>query len=420
MGEGLREWPDSKGAAGKKNSGGSFLSFWGISGGAGQIFRRRKEWEDAEDAEGSGRDMREIYFWQAEGAWVCEIPRLDDREMEAAEETARHTKNTWQKKRGFREILKNTVQGKTAEAVFEACLEQIAGVSLSVYDQFRTDGMKNHAPVDALIFQKETAEAVRRDCERRLAEAAAGSGSGVIPVKLREYLSSHGAVTVEIKSSVLKGRDLAGVSHSCRRTKEDFSVIAANILERDFFVYPHFLRSSEEIGSFYQYAEYVRTLRGDEFPAGNRAFLHRLMREEYDNACDVYTRLYFDYEGGHVYVPGYVSREDFFAWPEIGKMPGQKSGGAVYYMRSIGDRHPVEEIGRDPRLWNRDRQAAWERLFCGHEMVCPICGGVLQVCGSRKHEQYYLRCFDCRRNFSMDREYVLRKTDEKGNRRNGR
>ncbi len=42
MGEGLREWPDSKDAAGKENSGGSFLSFWGISGGVGQIFRRRK------------------------------------------------------------------------------------------------------------------------------------------------------------------------------------------------------------------------------------------------------------------------------------------------------------------------------------------------------------------------------------------
>ena len=56
--------------------------------------------------------MREIYFWRAEGSWVCEIPRLDDREMEAAEETARHTKNTWQKNRGFREILKNTVQGR--------------------------------------------------------------------------------------------------------------------------------------------------------------------------------------------------------------------------------------------------------------------------------------------------------------------
>ena len=53
--------------------------------------------------------MREIHFWRAGRALVCEIPRLSAAEREVAEETARHTKNTWQKNRDFQEILKNTV-----------------------------------------------------------------------------------------------------------------------------------------------------------------------------------------------------------------------------------------------------------------------------------------------------------------------
>lgn len=346
--------------------------------------------------------MREIHFWRAGRAWVCEIPRLSPEEREVAEETARHTKNTWQKNRDFPEILKNTVQGKLAEVVFEACLEQAAGTCLSVYDRFRTDGMKHHAPVDALIFQKDTAEEVRLDCEKRLAGEVAENEFGTISPDLREYLSSRGAVTVEIKSSALKKPDFEGVEDAGRRTLRDCSVIAENIRKRDFFVYPHFLRSSGEIGSFYQYAEYVRETRGEQFPPGNRSFLRRLMEVEYDNACDVYTRLYFDYEGGHVYIPGYISREDFFARPRIEKMPGAKSGQAVYYMRSIGDGFPVEEIGGDDRLWNHDRQAAYARLFGGRDVFCPRCGGKLQICGSRKLQQYYYRCFACGKNFSAE------------------
>lgn len=346
--------------------------------------------------------MREIHFWRAGRALVCEIPRLSAAEREVAEETARHTKNTWQKNRYFQEILKNTVQGKLAEVVFEACLEQVTDTCLAVYDQFRADGMKRHAPVDALIFKKETAEAVRLDCERRLAIEAADSEFGTVSVGLREYLSSRGAVTVEIKSSALKGADFDGVGDLKHRTPRDFSVIAENILKRDFFIYPHFLRSSGEISSFYQYAEYVRTTRGDQFPSGNRSFLHRLMEVEYDNACDVYTRLYFDYGSGHVYIPGYISREDFFVRPRIGKMPGAKSGQAVYYMRSIGDGFPVEEIDGDRRLWNHDRQGAYARLFGGRAELCPCCGGKLQICASRNRQQYFYHCFGCGKNFSAD------------------
>lgn len=336
------------------------------------------------------------------GAGIWEIPPDEVLDHAQIDRLVEHTANTWQTGRKREETLRDTVQGKKAEYAFACFLKACTRVRYLSYDDFRRDAFLSHAPFDGLLYRQEIAQAVLDSCiEQICAEIAAGNGTGVISPRLRQDMEKQGIFTMEVKSSVLKDRlgDFRGVSGSLPRSRDDCAQIVRNIERWDFFVYPHFTRTDEKIQNFYDYTEYVKCQYPDEFSAlTNEKFLQKLMRMEFDHASDVYTRLYFDYEAGMIYIPGYILKEDFFTRPQLAKMPGDKSGKALYYMHTIGDRKSFCQMPEDGRIWNFSQEESYKRLLVGVRQRC-ICGGIIRYCNSKKNRTYFCKCFDCKREY---------------------
>ncbi|MGF7142062.1 hypothetical protein HNQ56_000472 [Anaerotaenia torta] len=340
-----------------------------------------------------------------DGAGVCDIPSDDGLNKREIELLLSHTTNTWQKGRERSELERDTIQGKKAEFAFEKFIEKYTDVRFLSYDSFRGDHYLSHAPFDGLVYKAGTPSGILEAyIEKINAEVAGSNNLGIISTDLKREMEESGLFSIEIKSSVLKGNlgDFKGTSGSIPRTEEDYGRIIKNIERWDFFVYPHYCRSNEEIKSFYDYASYVKDNYQKDFPKlTNEVFLKRLMQIEFDHASDVYTRLYFDYDANKLYIPGYVLKEDFFKQPCLLKMPGNKSGKALYYMHSIADRTSFCEINGDSRIWEFDHAMAYTRLFAGERKFCKGCGNPLFLCDSKKNCSYYYRCFDCNRTYDM-------------------
>lgn len=334
---------------------------------------------------------------------VCEIPPEDCLDREEIIQISEHTVNTWQQDRNDTETMKNTVQGKLAEYVLEKYLETMTDVRYISYDEFREDGFEKHAPFDGLIYSRYIEDDNLNKMTDEINHEVAQSENGQITEKLRRRLERYRIFSLEIKSSQLRLRsgDYRGVQHiNLPREKEDYIKITENLKKWDFFVYPYFTRRSSTISSFYDYAEEVR--ESDEFSdQSNQVYLRNLMLTEFRNASDIYTRLYFDYESNEVFIPGYVLKEDFFRNPRIHKMPGKKSGMALYYMKSIAAGTPFLEINSDDRIWEADITASEKRIF-GVQKRCPECGGSLRICNVKKRRTYSYKCFDCEKWFTVD------------------
>lgn len=346
--------------------------------------------------------MKEIKFKSIEGALICNIPDGECLNWDEIQKIAGHTVNTWQQDRGNEERYNNTVQGKLAEYALEQYLEQQTSIRYLSYDKFRKDDFKKHAPFDGLIFSIKQKREILNQCTKEINIEVYNNAAGQISERMRERLEAHGVFTVEIKSSQLRDKDYRGVQHlEHPRTTEDYKNIIENIKKWDYFVYPHYTRRSNQISSFYEYAEQVR--RQSEYSnLGNQEFLKKLMLKEFWNACDVYTRLYFDYKTNEIIIPGYMLKSWFYHNPKIGKMPGGKSGMALYYMRSISLGSTFLEIENDQEIWSFDRLSAYARLFAYHKKKCPKCGGTLQICNVKVRKKYSYRCFDCENWYTLD------------------
>ena len=332
-----------------------------------------------------------IDYRTVDGTIICNIPPKECLDLYEIKRIAKYTVNTWQQDRDVQETLDNTTQGKMAEYVLEKYLERETDVRYVSYDKFRNDDYKKHAPFDGLLYSVKTTTDILEKLIHEIVDEVSESETGQITETMRERLEAYKVFTLEIKSSQLRAKDYEGVEHvDLPRTEDDYVRIVNNIRKWDYFVYPHFTRRSNSISSFYDYAE------------GNQAYLKNLILTEFRNASDIYTRLYFDYRSNEIFIPGYVIKEDFFKNPKIGKMPGGKSGMALYYMRSIADGSSFLEIERNERIWMYERTVAYSKLLAYRKRKCPNCGKDLQICNTKVRSTYNYRCFECEHWFSVD------------------
>ena len=315
---------------------------------------------------------------------ICSIPSDCELDANEIEQIVTHTHNTWQQDRPVEEIRQNTKQGKKAEIVIEKILEMHSRSRYLSYDKLRRDNFEKHAPFDGIIYSADIEESVIANAIEKInedVENAAGD-SGIITITTREFMENNGIYTVEIKSSLLQDpRDYASMHHKVKdeRTTEDYRRLVEYIKGfYDYFVYPHFCRDNLSIKTFYDYTVYIRRQR-NEFPNDKQSFLYGLMKDEFDNACDIYTRVFFDNLADEIVIPGYVLKTRFFEEPRIRKMPSPKSQNAIYYMYHMRMGKSLLEIDNDEEIRGWNRALAYSKLLCAYTPQCPYCGNNLRL-----------------------------------------
>lgn len=316
---------------------------------------------------------------------ICKTP--DDAELDLAqiELIVEATHNTWQPDRPKSEIRANTIQGKKAELVIERLLAENCNARFISYDTIRNDGFGKHAPFDGLIYKNDIDGAFLDEAIRRInADVNASSGdSGTVSIGTRQYLEDLGVYTFEIKSSRLQDpRDYWTMEHkdADARTDKDYYDLCQYIEGfYDYFVYPHYCRDNLNIKTFYEYTVYVREHYIQIHTANKRNFLYGLMKTEFDNCCNIYTRLFFDVISSEIIIPGYIIKSRFFEEPRIMKMKSPKSANAIYYMYHMAYGKDFLGIDNDRELWEWDRKRAYNRLFGAYSPKCPVCGNGLRL-----------------------------------------
>ena len=338
---------------------------------------------------------------------VCPVPEESELDMIEINNIVEHTHNTWQHDRPISEIRENTIQGKRAEIVIEYILAENSESRYLSYDRLRRDGFKKHAPFDGVIVSAAIEDTVLTEAINRINEDVRNSpgDSGVITIETREYLENNGVFTVEIKSSLLQDpRDYRNMVHKEKetRTDEDYSALCTYIKTfYDYFVYPHYCRDNENITSFYDYTTYVRRMNPELVEGkGKKEFLSELMQTEFNNACNIYTRVFFDVLSGEIIIPGYIIKARFFEEPRIMKMPSPKSKNALYYMFHMRFGRNILEIDNDNELRRWNRLNAYANLLGAQSPTCSDCGTELKLVETtsnldrRRHKFLYL-CENC-------------------------
>ena len=336
---------------------------------------------------------------------VCPLPDRCELDMQEIENIVTHTHNTWEHNRPISVIRKNTIQGKRAELVIERLLKDHSTIRYISYDTFREDDFEKHAPFDGIIFNESISNLMLNEVKERVNNDVRNGDSGIITVETREFLEDRGVFTVEIKSSLLQDpRDYDTMTHKQKnlRTDEDYAALCEYIKGRyDYFVYPHFCRDNPSITSFYDYTIYVRRM----YPnlangCSKKDFLFNLLQEEFNNACNVYTRVFFDILSDEIIIPGYVTKTRFFEEPRIKKMHSPKSANAIYYMFHMCFGMSILGIDNDNELQEWNRLSAHRNLLGARLPQCHYCGNELKLVettsnsDNKKHKFLYL-CENC-------------------------
>ena len=79
-----------------------------------------------------------------------------------------------------------------------------------------------------------------------------------------------------------------------------------------------FVEINRNINSFYDYTRYIRNFNNLD-PRNKKEFVYSLMKQEFDNACNIYTRVFFDLRRNEILIPGYIVKTRFFEEPRIRK-----------------------------------------------------------------------------------------------------
>lgn len=216
-----------------------------------------------------------MIYKNVSGAIVCDVPDDTLLDMDEIELLVENTANTWQVTRKKDEIRKDTIQGKKAEIVLEKFLETNSECRFIAYDSFRNDQYKKHAPLDGILIENSLDKSKVDYFITRINDEVKSGDYGIITPNLRADMVDNRIYSVEIKSSSLKKKDYEGVNNHEARSNGSYQRIVANINKWDFFTYPHYLRKSDNISSFYEYAEFVRNQYESDFPSGNEAFLKK-------------------------------------------------------------------------------------------------------------------------------------------------
>lgn len=331
---------------------------------------------------------------------ICPIP--DESELDQAEidQIVTNTHNTWQHNRPIQEIRNNTIQGKRAEIVIENVLRDNSTFRFLAYDKIREDNFRKHAPFDGIIYRNDiNADILQAAMDRINNDVSSSVGdSGTITVETREYMEVSGIYTIEIKSSLLQHpRDYRCINGDIEVTRSADNYLRLCEYVKgfyDYFVYPHFCRDNRNITSFYDYTRYIRDT--NKFASRNKQeFVYSLMKQEFDNACNIYTRVFFDLRRNEILIPGYIVKTRFFEEPRIRKMPSPKSQNAIYYMYHMQYGKSILEIENDENLLRWNRIAAYQKLFCANTPHCPYCGHGLRMVEVTERNNKFLYVCDC-------------------------
>ena len=315
---------------------------------------------------------------------ICPIPAESELDQAEIEQIVTHTHNTWQHDRPIQEIRENTIQGKRAEIVIENILRDNSTSRFLAYGKMRRDNFNKHAPFDGIIYRNDIATNILQSAIDRINNdvISIAGDSGTITVETREYLETSGIYTIEIKSSLLQHpRDYRCINGDIEVTRSDDNYLRLCEYVKgfyDYFVYPHFCRDNRNITSFYDYTRYIRDI--NNWGSRNKqAFVYSLMKQEFDNACNIYTRVFFELRRNEILIPGYIVKTRFFEEPRIRKMPSPKSQNAIYYMYHMQHGKNILEIDNDEDLLRWNRIAAYQKLFGANIPYCPYCGNRLRM-----------------------------------------
>ena len=271
---------------------------------------------------------------------------------------ADNTPNTWQKGRTQQETKANTEQGKLAEIVCQEILKGNTDLVYLSYDSFRADEYKKIAPFDALLY-KNTSTSVEQieESKKQINDCISQNNTrpGHITVELKRKLNQQGIFLIEIKSSKLNKYEREGISKIVTCKYSDVRRIISNISNKsDFIAYPYYFRSSSSTVTFTDYCSLVKEKNQDEYGkiSDDNDLKDRIINVEIENASNIYSRVYIDYENNRAFITGYKLFYEFMVNPTIGKMYQEgKSEYAIYYMTPIKGCRPFDSISSDRRLW---------------------------------------------------------------------
>ena len=330
---------------------------------------------------------------------ICPIPAESELDQVEIEKIVAHTRNTWQHDRQNGEMRENTIQGKRAEIVIENILNDNSTSRFLAYDKIRRDNFNKHAPFDGIIYRKDISANILQSAIDKVNNDVINSGgnTGIITVDTRKYMERNSIYTIEIKSSLLRyPRDYRCINGDVEVTRSNDNYIRLCEYVKnyyDYFVYPHFCRDNQNITSFYDYTRYVRDINNIN-PLNKQAFVYSLMKQEFDNACDIYTRVFFDLRRNEILVPGYIVKTRFFEEPRIRKMPSPKSKNAIYYMYHMQYGKSILKIDHDEDLLSWNRFTAYPQLFCANIPNCPYCGKRLRMVEAKGRNNKFLYVCD--------------------------
>lgn len=272
-----------------------------------------------------------------------------------------NTENTWQPNRPKAELLKNTKQGKIAEAMFLSLVEfykesNSDGNKLiyTSYDDIRQDELKKHAPFDGILYIEGNTNV--KYAIDLINEDVKNNDYGKITNNTKKELRSRGIKTVEIKSSKVPAKDYEGVNKEDLNNVIEQKKLITNLRKRDFFVYPRFKRTiGETVHCFKDYCKYLNKQYYQFRGLNEEQLISKVCEMEKEDKCDIYTRIFIEDSNTDLltgYILGYALGTDFFENPQIINMPQKgKSEKAIYYAYPIQSCNQILDIFSDNRLW---------------------------------------------------------------------
>lgn len=344
--------------------------------------------------------MNYIYI---NGTLVVEFINSADKD-DFIENITSHTNNTWQVGRDLDEKRRDTEQGKSAEDIVELFMGEFPQFEYISYDKIRADNGKKHAPFDGLLYKKsKTSQEQIKTAIDKIRTDTTNSWSGQITVDTRTFLRNNHIHTIEIKSTKVSDKKRSGLSE-IKDLFPDHTSLLNRIRKDDYFVYPHFLRTTNDgkVLTFEQYVKFVKDT-GKILEDNNELFLKKLFEVECENASDIVIRVYEDNLLKNHYIIGYVLSKYILWKRNIAGMYSKKSMSALYYKLPLTEGKSVNLLFSDEEVWENfdvfkininDKPQSNVNSVIGLNEIkrCPKCGATLERRGM------YLACPNWTRN----------------------
>lgn len=323
-----------------------------------------------------------------------------------------NTENTWQPGRERQETFGNTEQGKTAEKIVEAFMEQEFGQTLEMksYDSIRCDNYEKHAPFDFLIWERGKVNiepivtAIQNDIR-----AAAGRYVR-ISQPTRKLCRENGVKIAEVKSTKVAERhkNIANFNGNYEDNISVKNLINRIIASDDFLCYPAYRR--KEIRSDYSIEDYCNEVKARyEWLAdydGTKLVEQIIAHECKIQLCDLFVRVYIDEEASRGFIIGWIQKEDFYSGEVQFKRMSQpnKSEYALYWAKPLRHLKEIQKIDqaviKDERVYVSKFTT---RNFYHKEKSCRFLNGIAEedmiIFGDEKEAirdgRYVRRCFNC-------------------------